>query len=186
MKRDDSILVILSGGPGAGKTTMLEELSRRGYRCVDEVAREIIREQMTQGGRALPWGDREAYARLMLSESIASYLEHAEYPGLTFFDRGVPDTLAYIRLMGLGLEQENIEACSRYRYWRQVFLAPPWAEIYETDSERRQPYEEAVRTYGRMIEVYSECGYECVELPKSTAPLRADFILSTLRDLSEA
>lgn len=184
MKRDDSRRVILSGGPGAGKTTLLEELSRRGYRCIDEVAREIIREQMALGGAALPWEDREEYARLMLARSIASFQEQAEGSGLTFFDRGVPDTLAYVRLAGLGVERESIEACSRFRYWRQVFLAPPWEDIYETDGERRQPYDEAIRTYDWIVKVYTECGYECIDLPKTVPAVRADFVLNALRDVS--
>jgi predicted ATPase len=39
-------LYVLTGGPGSGKTTLLTELARRSFRCVPEVARLIIQEQM--------------------------------------------------------------------------------------------------------------------------------------------
>ena len=94
-------LYVLTGGPGSGKTTLLSELSRRGYRCVPEVARLIIQEQMQTGGVALPWKDTRRYSEIMLERSIASFLENATIPETAFCDRGIPDTLCYVRLIGL-------------------------------------------------------------------------------------
>ena len=71
-------------------------------------------------------------------------------------------------------------ACKKYRYAPVVFLAPPWREIYETDSERKQDFGEAERTYNLMAEVYRECGYQTIDLPKTTPLVRAQFILKQL------
>jgi predicted ATPase len=177
---DASRLVVISGGPGAGKTTLLLELERRGFRCAPEVARQIIQEQVRLEGDALPWGDRERYCRLMLERSIASYREHAGTEETTFFDRGIPDALCYSRLAGLGLEDVVLAACERYRYAREVFLAPPWREIYVTDAERWQSFDEAVKTYELMVEAYRDCRYEVVEIPPVSSSLRADFLVSRL------
>jgi predicted ATPase len=182
MQGSDSRLVVISGGPGAGKTTLLLALERRGLRCVEEVARRIIQEQMQADGDALPWGDQERYCRMMLERSVDSYCENALGAGVSFFDRGIPDTLCYARLMVLPLEEEIMGACHRYRYWRRVFLAPPWEEIYETDGERKQSYAEAVITYERMVEAYTDCGYECVEIPRDSVEGRVEFVLSVLQD----
>jgi predicted ATPase len=176
-----SKLVVISGGPGVGKTTLIRALERRGFRCVEEVARRIIQEQVQAGGDALPWGDRERYCRMMLERSVESYRENAFAAGVSFFDRGIPDTLCYARLVGLPLEEEIMESCRRYRYWRRVLLAPPWEEIYETDGERKQGYAEAVTTYERMVEVYTDCGYECVEIPRDSIEERVEFVLSVLQ-----
>lgn len=37
---------VITGGPGVGKTTLLGELEKRNYRCMPEVARRVIQEQM--------------------------------------------------------------------------------------------------------------------------------------------
>ncbi|HUE23672.1 MAG TPA: AAA family ATPase [Bryobacteraceae bacterium] len=68
----------------------------------------------------------------------------------------------------------------------RLSLAPPWKEIYETDSERRQDFGEAERTYDRMVEVYGEYGYRTIELPKLTASARAKFILERIQLRDEA
>ena len=86
-------------------------------------------------------------------------------------DRGIPDVACYARLIGLPLIRRSEAACETYRYNRIVFLAPPWQEIYATDSERKQTYAEAVTTYEKMAEVYREYGYRPIELPK-TSPLQ--------------
>jgi predicted ATPase len=173
-------LFVISGGPGSGKTTVLDELAKLGFEYVPEVARRIIQEQMQAGGRALPWDDREAYSALMLQQSIESFLEHMPSPKPTFCDRGIPDTLCYARLIDLHDPNAIRNACNRYRYAPLVFLAPPWEEIYEIDSERKQDFAEAVRTFELMTEVYRECGYEISELPKITPAARAGFILEQL------
>ena len=181
MRYNNPNLYVISGGPGVGKTTVLRELSARGFAFAPEVARQIIQEQVRSGGTALPWQDREAYTLLMLERSIGSYLEYTPSSSLTFSDRGIPDTLCYARRLGLPGQERIVEACRRYRYAPLVFLAPPWKEIYETDSERKQDFSEAESTFGPMTGIYEECGYRVVELPKIDPAARADFILAEIQ-----
>ena len=57
---------IFTGGPGSGKSTVLEILKNKGYLTVNEVAREIIKNQVRTGGDALPWKNTVRYSNLML------------------------------------------------------------------------------------------------------------------------
>lgn len=125
-------------------------------------------------------GDREAYTALMLERSIRFFQQYTPAPKPLFADRGIPDILCYARLISLRDVRIIENACRKYRYAPVVFLAPSWREIYETDSERKQDFAEAERTYNLMAEVYRECGYQTIELPKTTPLLRAQFILKQL------
>ena len=98
-----------------------------------------------------------------------------------FSDRGIPDVLCYAQLIGLSDPGFILDACRQYRYGPVVFLAPPWKEIYETDSERKQDFAEAERTFHQMVEVYRQCDYGISELPRVTPAARAKFILKQLR-----
>lgn len=177
MMNAGSDFYIITGGPGAGKTTLLHELKRRGYACVREAAREIIREQMTGGGCALPWGNVRDYTALMLERSVNDYQAALQTGTLCFFDRGIPDALGYARMSGLFLEQEWIEAGQLFRYRETVFLLPPWEEIYRLDAERKQDYAEAVDTYRHLKQEYEDLGYRIVEVPCLPVDLRANFVL---------
>jgi predicted ATPase len=186
MLHDNSNLFVISGGPGSGKTAVLCELAKLGFQCAPEVARQIIQEQVRDGGSALPWQDREAYTRLMLQRSIESYLLHSPALRTTFSDRGVPDTLAYARLIALPedeLMHDILAACRQYRYASVVLLAPPWKEIYETDGERKQDFAESERTFEQITEVYREGGYQLLPLPKMTPVARARFILHQIKSI---
>ena len=63
-------LYVITGGPGTGKTSLIEELKIVGYQTVKEVARDIIKEQQQQGGDALPWKDTVLYTSMMLERSV--------------------------------------------------------------------------------------------------------------------
>ena len=117
----------------------------------------------------------------MLKKSVEDYLAHAGAPHVTFFDRGILDTITHARINELRLSEEAYSQAQTYRYNRKVFLAPPWQQIYETDSERKQTFEEALVSFRRNKEVYTEYGYDHVEIPVGTVETRVDFILASIQ-----
>ena len=113
---------IITGGPGVGKTTLLEVLAKQGFPYVPEVARKIIREQVSQNGDALPWANIPAYTHLMLSRSVESFEQHQKQESVLFFDRGIPDTLAYVHLTHQSPSPELQHTVQDFRYNPQVFI----------------------------------------------------------------
>lgn len=168
---------VLTGGPGVGKTSLLNELQNRGYACIPEVARNIIREQVSTGGNALPWGSLRNYSDLMLEKSVQDYVKYQKETDILFFDRGIPDTYGYEKLIDLSLSLALKEAVKKYRYNKKVFILPFWEEIYQTDTERKQDLKEAKKTFEMMKSVYNELGYQCIEVPKISVEERADFVI---------
>jgi predicted ATPase len=178
MQNDSDRFFVLTGGPGSGKTTLIEALRRAGFATSLEAGRGIIRDQSDIGGPALPWHDRVLFAELMLSWEMRSYQVAREQTGPVFFDRGVPDTLGYLRLSGLRVPRHVSSAAGHFRYHPRVFVAPPWPEIFAQDEERRQTLDEVERTYHALVGVYTELGYELVPLPLVPVEARLRFVLA--------
>ena len=170
--------VVISGCSGGGKSTLLAELGRRGYAVVAEPGRRIIVEESERQGLALPWIDMAAFARRAITMALADREKASAIPGRVFFDRGLIDAAA-------ALEDCTGEAvlaafCTKHRYYRRVFLTPPWPEIYEEDPHRRHDLTAAQTEYERLIRIYPALGYEISILPKMGVMERAEFVLNEL------
>jgi predicted ATPase len=169
---------IISGGPGAGKTTLIDALAMLGYGRTVEAGRFIIQAQAEIGGMGVHFGDQALFAELMLMHEIRNYEEAQAAPGLVFFDRGIPELVGYLPMVGRPVPKHFRTAAELYRYNRRVFVTPPWREIYANDSERKQDFAEAVRTYELCVAAYHEQGYETVDLPRASVMERVRFVLN--------
>jgi len=83
--------VVLSGCSGAGKSSLLAELGRRGFPIYEEPGRQVVKEQLHIGGDALPWGNVNQFVELTISRSIHHMVTVARGDQLSFFDRGIID-----------------------------------------------------------------------------------------------
>jgi predicted ATPase len=176
---------VLTGGPGSGKSALIDALEQAGYARSVEAGRGIIQDQVSIAGRALPWDDRIQFSELMLCWEMRSYRMAQQWTGPVFFDRGVLDVLGYLRLLGLPVPEHMQKAAEIFRYNRRVFIAPPWREIFQQDRERKQDFDEAVRTYDALAMTYCEYGYELVEIPRVSVEERVRFVLLNIRGGSQ-
>ncbi len=170
--------IIISGGPGGGKTTLIDALAMLGHGRTVEAGRFIIRAQAEIGGMGVHFGDQALFAELMLMHEIRNYEEAQAAPGLVFFDRGIAELVGYLPMVGRPLPQHFRRAAELYRYNRIVFLTPPWREIFANVTERKQDWAEAVRSYEFCAKTYREQGYDVVDLPKASVKERVRFVLS--------
>jgi predicted ATPase len=170
--------VILSGCSGGGKSTLLDELARRGHATVPEPGRRVVAEQLREGGTALPWVDAVGFLQRALALAQVDHDAAPTVKGWVFFDRGVIDAVA--GLYHLTGRPDPAEGARRYRSHHRVFLVPPWPEIHVTDAERRHGMHEAVAEYDRLAATYLALGYEIMVLPRVSVSERADIVLAAL------
>jgi predicted ATPase len=168
---------VVTGGPGSGKTTLIEALEAAGFSRTAEAGRGVIQDQVAIGGNALPWRDPLAFAEQMLSWDMRSHHLARQQKGPVFFDRGVPDVIGYLRLLQRPIPAHMEKAAKIFRYHRRVFIAPPWKEIFKQDAERRQLFDEAERTYDAMVETYVRLSYELITLPCVPIAERLRFVI---------
>ena len=165
---------VLTGGPGVGKTAVIDHLRAMGEIVVEENARAVIREQAQSGGAGVPWIDPVVWADLVLARDLANFDALAGETRRVFFDRGLADMY---RANDLEPSAALIQAIRTRRYNPQVFVFPPWREIYETDAERRQDWPQAEATFGKILGCLPELGYAPIVVPKAPVAERSAFVL---------
>lgn len=171
---------VITGASGAGKSTLLAALAELGYSVVPEAARALLQEQERCGGSLLPSSNLQGFMEEVLARNV---LEHKAAQALTtpvFFDRGIPECLGHMRLLGLSVAPEQAALAIEHRYAGTVFVAEPWPEIYTCDRERRASFERAARSFEPTVTAYIDAGYRTCVLPKVSVRERAAFVLAQL------
>jgi predicted ATPase len=170
---------VITGGPGFGKTLLIEELQQLGYHCSGEFARELILTQQESGGDILPWKNAKLFQQNILEKRIA-FFDSVPDGSLAFADRGIPDQLAFARYRGFRAPEVLIECAGKYRYAPQVFVTPPWPEIFTNDAIRTETFEEALRIHEFIVKTYLDLNYQIIELPLLPVKQRINYLLQNL------
>ena len=166
--------VVITGCSGGGKSTLLDELFRRGHATVAEPGRRVIAAERASGGTGFPWDDTHRFASLAFWMAVGDHGTATEDP--TFYDRSALDQAAWFHREGFPVPGDVP------RYDDTVFVAPPWTELFETDDDRRHDYDDAVTEFDDLMQRLPGWGYRCHLLPKIGVSDRADWVLATLQD----
>lgn len=173
--------IVITGGPGTGKTAIIDEIEKKGLLCFHEISRSVTLDARVQGIPQLFVADPLLFSKKILEGRIQQFKE-AVLTGeeFVFLDRGLPDVPAYMDSVGQAYGTGFEEACRNFRY-DMVFLLPPWKAIYTVDNERHEDFEEAIEIHGFLERAYMHYGYCPIETPIGTVGDRIDFILQKLK-----
>lgn len=173
-------IIVLLGGPGTGKSTLINELVARGYCCYPEISRQVTLEAQQRGIDQLFLEQPLLFSEMPLEGRIKQYEKALKEPdNVVFIDRGIPDVVAYMDYIGDEYPESFREACEDYKY-SKTFILPPWEEIYLSDTERYENFEQAVTIQNHLIETYKKYGYDLIEVPKDTVENRILYILDKI------
>ena len=172
--------IVITGGPGYGKSSLIEELKRRGFNTKEEVAREIITREKKRTGKLIQIKDRFNFQKKVLREQIKQF---KDAKGLTFFDRGIPDGMAYLIFSGIKPPKEFADAIKRYRYDFVFFVEK--LPHHENDGIREDAVS-AAKVHKILKKVYRDAGYKIICLPPVNIEKRADLVLSHLKIMKKA
>ncbi|MGD2270731.1 MAG: ATP-binding protein [Desulfobacterales bacterium] len=167
---------VITGAPCSGKTSVIRELEKRGYRVIHEVARAYIDQELAKGKTLKELkADVLSFERLILSRKIQIEASLPE-DDIIFFDRAVPDSIAYFKLEGLDA-QEPFEKSTHCCY-KKVFLLDPL--VFQKDPVRSEN-EAVAGELARLIESsYRMLGYQIVHVPVFSIEDRTEFILERM------
>jgi predicted ATPase len=173
-------IIVLLGGPGTGKSTLINELVARGFCCYPEISRQVTMKAQQEGIEQLFLEQPLLFSQMLLEGRIEQYKNALEEPdNVVFIDRGIPDVVAYMDYIGDEYPESFVKACEDYKY-SKTFILPPWEEIYQSDSERYENFDQAVKIQEHLVETYKKYGYELIEVPKDTVENRILYILDKI------
>jgi predicted ATPase len=172
--------VILTGGPGVGKTTLLCQLASLGHVVVDESARALICERMSAGLSPRP--EALAFASEILRRDMVKYERTADTANWIFFDRSPLEALAMVQEVAPRPGVEVEAAIAGFRFHRTVFVLPPWPDIYIQDKERDHSLEHCLAVHESLVSWYSRCRYHIYEVPRLHVAERVEYVLQFLAE----
>ena len=169
---------IITGAPGTGKSSIINELSSRGCIGLEEIPRQLLKSKTTEKLGISPFKDLEEFAHLVFEGMHKQYMDAQKHKNPCFFDRGLPDVFAYLQNANIPIPDEYYERLNECNFANNVFICPPWQEIYTSDSIRPYPFEKTLKLHDQIVSVYEELSFNLIEVPTLSIHQRADFVMS--------
>jgi predicted ATPase len=173
---------VLTGAPGAGKTSILRLLQQRGYCVVGEAATDVISSEQKRG-RAEPWRADGFIDKIVELQRRRQQEPAPADARVQIFDRSPLCTLAlarYLRHPVTTMLAHEIARIMRGQvYERVVFLIRPIGFI-EPSAARRIRYADSL-AFERLHEVlYRDHGFEIINVAAADVTGRAAAIIESL------
>jgi len=145
-----------------------------------EVSREVTLQAQKDGVNQLFLTKPLLFSEKLLEGREKQYLEAEKLKtDIVFFDRGIPSVHAYMKYFKTDFPSIFLEKSKQYKYTK-VFEFLPWKNIYTSDNERYETFEESVAISTFIKEAYISLGYEIINVPFLTLKDRCNFILENL------
>lgn len=172
--------IVITGGPGTGKSSIINELKKRGYICFEEVSRQVILDARENGVEQLFLTEPLLFSELLLKGRTKQFIDAENHESdVVFLDRGIPDVLAYMDYVNSKYPENFINSCKNNIY-DHVFILAPWQDIFKNDSERYESFEQAIEIHENLLETYKKYNYHLLDVPFGTIKERTDYILKVL------
>ncbi len=175
----NTLKIVITGGPGTGKSSIINELIKREFTCFEEISRQVTLDARKDGVDQLFLTKPLLFSELLLEARTKQFHDAESSKDLVFLDRGLPDVVAYMDYVNSHYPKRFIDTCKKHVY-DAVFVLAPWQEIFVSDSERYENFDQAVEIHHALLDTYKRFGYELVDVPFDSIEKRADFIIETL------
>jgi len=170
---------VITGGPSSGKTTVLNKLVKLGYVIYPEAARVFIDQEMAKGKSLKEIRGNEVKFQIKVLKLKIEVEKAAPKDKIVFFDRAVPDSIAYYQICGLD-SKEVLKFCQGRKY-RKIFF---FEQLPFDQDYARVEGEGTIKKLNKLLkESYENLGYEVIKIPAVSVKERVKKILAEIKNL---
>jgi len=171
---------VLTGAPGAGKTSILRSLQQRGWAVVEEAATDVIANEQAHGLDE-PWRSDDFVDKIVTLQRHRQQQPTPAGVQVQFYDRSPFCSLALAQYLQhrttATLSKEIARVMREQVYERLVFFVRPIGFVVPTVA-RRISYDDSVDFESVHDAVYREHGFEIVDVVAAAVDERAAAIES--------
>jgi predicted ATPase len=183
--------IVITGGPGSGKSSLINRLDKHDYQVCREQAITLIDEMIKEWGihKFIDWKrDNQLVFNSMILERQLAIESNLENRSICFYDRGHLDPLAYLnKFQRSTLIEKYFDAYELQKMqgsitpYHQIFYCEPldhYDERYETG---RTENEQDAHMIGRQLrEVYESFEFQVIKLPSDSVENRLAMIFQAM------
>lgn len=168
---------VITGAPSSGKTTIIKLLEKKGYKVLYETARTYIDKELKKGKTIREIRRDEADFQRRIVALKIQYEGKLDPKKITFLDRGIPDSIAYYKLVKVP-QDKYLNKAIEGTYYKKIFLFEKLE--FEKDYARTESKEDVAQLEKLIEETYRKLPFPIIKVPKMSIEERLKFILSNL------
>ena len=172
--------IVITGGPSTGKTSLINYIKSKGLECFEEISRDIIKSAQQKGINNIFMNSPIEFSQEIINLRVKQF--KSAKTNLAFYDRGIPDVIAYQKFINAPTPKDFLEKSTRYKY-TYIFILEPWREIFINDNERLETFNESEEIYTHLTKTYKDLNYNLKIVPKASVKERFNYIMTNIESL---
>ncbi len=168
---------VLTGAPSSGKTTILKELEKKGHKVIYEAARTYIDKEMKKGKTLQEIRKDEIIFQHKILQLKIETEKMLSKNQIIFFDRAIPDTIAYYQLYGIN-KDDFLNQAVKNCFYKKVFMFK--CLDYKQDYARIESEDKVEQLQKLLEKSYRKLKIPVIMVPKKSIAQRVNIILNNL------
>jgi predicted ATPase len=171
---------VISGPPGAGKSTLINFLAQEGILTIPEVYATVIREAISNGTDKTLSKDKTALYSSMIKKQL-EWEDQLPVGSIAFLDRSIVDILLFISSYEVTLPEHILQKIGNVDYDLVFHLQSLPEPFYSNEMKNRDEYmrcarEEGIKMAQGLQQKYKEYHIPSIDVPYDTTENMAQFI----------